>query len=213
MSIQYYGQFKIDKVLNDNFIHNKKGGFFVECGAYDGVVDSSCKFFEESLEWKGMNIEAVPYLFNRLEQNRPDSINVEGALFNENTKKMFTHVIHPKLGWNFGNGFLNPVKFHVNDLKKAGCKFESFEVSCFRFDSIVSKYDIPKIDIFVLDVEGAEIEALSGILTLPKEKLPKIFCIEYTFCGGLDKLKEKITPFGYTFSCSFHENGIFIKNS
>jgi FkbM family methyltransferase len=212
MGHRYYGQFQIDKVLNDNFIHNEKRGFFVECGAYDGIVESSCKFFEETLEWRGMNIEAVPYLFNKLKQNRPNSINIEGALFDENTKKMFTQVIHPRLGWDFGNGSLKPVDLHFNKLKREGCGFESFEVNCFRFDSIIDGYNITKIDLFVLDVEGAEVEVLSGILTLPREKLPKVFCIEYGLCG-LDNLKKKMISSGYHFSCLSHVNSIFVRGS
>lgn len=210
MNRRYYGQFHIDKFLNDNFIHDKEKGFFVECGAYDGIVDSTCKFFEETLEWRGINIEPVPHLFDRLKKNRPNSINIRGALFNENTRKLFTHVIHPKLGRNFGNGFLKPIKFHVDDLRREGCKFESFEISCFRFDSIINEYDIPEIDLFVLDVEGAEIEALFGILSLPEDNLPKIFCIEHTLCG-LDNLKKEMKPFGYKFLCSERVNSIFIR--
>lgn len=206
---KFYGQFKIDEYLNQKFIKNKKGGFFIECGAFDGNVESSCKFFEESLEWKGINIEAVPYLFDRLKENRPNSINLNYALSNANENKIFTHVVHPVLGNNFGNGSFCLPDFHKKDLKKDGCTFLDIEVKCKKLSDIFLEFKIKKVDLFVLDVEGYEINVINGMKEILKEQLPEIFCIEYPWCG-LENLKNILNE-NYKIVDTYNNNAIFIK--
>jgi len=74
---KFYGQFKPpqDKLLNDRYFPDVKGGVFLECGAFDGITESSCFLFEESRNWTGYNIEAVTIIFEKLKINRPLSIN------------------------------------------------------------------------------------------------------------------------------------------
>lgn len=38
---------------------NKKGGFYIELGANDGLLQSNTAFFEKHMEWQGIN----DYLF------------------------------------------------------------------------------------------------------------------------------------------------------
>ena len=70
--MRYYGQLSLDKVIHETFFPEKRNGFFVECGAYDGLGESTCKFFEETMGWTGLNIEPVPYTFDRLVVNRTE---------------------------------------------------------------------------------------------------------------------------------------------
>src|ERR1700722_17301469 len=102
----YYGQGvgdypRVDEYIHKTFFNDVKNGFFVECGAFDGTIDSTCKFFEETMGWTGMNIEPVPYLFDKLIINRPNSINEKVALSSTNKKAIFTNAIHPTLQRNF----------------------------------------------------------------------------------------------------------------
>jgi len=209
--MSYHGQFELDKFLNEQYIKNAKGGFFVECGVYDGIEESTCLFFEDELEWRGINIECVPFLFDSLIKNRPNSINLDSALSNKKELKTFTHVLHPERGVFFGNGSFKHNKDHIEYLLSIGCTFEKFEVQCNTFknlwDKIVNKTDI---DLFVLDVEGGELEAIDGILKMAKKYYPKIFCIEHSHCG-LNKIDEKLRKH-YIFSQQYHQNAIFLRN-
>jgi len=203
----YYGQFLIDKYLHQTFFNDKKRGFFVECGALDGKLESSCLFFEHSLSWTGMNIEAVPPLFKMLQKNRPNCININIALSNNNDEAIFKHAIHPKHGMLFGNGSLGHHESHMQDLLKQGCNFKEYKVQCKKF-SQVFKNEVP-IDLFVLDVEGHELQALEGILEIDDEFLPKIFCIEYTF-SGLDNISNMLKK--YKLHSTRQQNAIYVKN-
>lgn len=208
----YHGQFELDRFLNEQYIKNEKGGFFVECGAYDGIEESTCLFFEKELEWTGINIEPSDLIFPKLFENRPRSINIHGALYNRNCIKEFSHVIHPEKGVNFGNGSLKHNKKHYDLLKEMGCKFVLLSsIECFTFKTLFEyfcKY-IPNIDLFVLDVEGGELEALDGILIMDKNFLPKIFCIEHEIIG-FNNINNKVKEY-YNFSQQYYGNSIFIR--
>jgi len=205
---KYYGQKGIDSYLNDNFINNKRDGFFVECGAGEGVIDSSCKFFEETLGWTGINIEPVPKMYTRLVENRPKCFNSNFALSDKEEKASFLYPIHHKLEF-FGNGSLTHTKEHLADLKRLNYKFETYDVQCIKFSSLWKSIgkDIRRkgIDLFVLDVEGHELQALEGILPTK----PKILCIEYPWIG-LNNIEEKIIPYSYILAGIHHNNAIFV---
>lgn len=206
----YYGQFELDRVLHETFFKEKRNGFFVECGAWDGLTESTCKFFEETMGWSGMNIEPAPASYRRLINNRPNSINVNKALSSVTEVKTFTNALHPDMGDHFGNGSLNHTNQHKQELVDMGCKFETFEVSCTTFHQIYEEHQLKEIDLFVLDVEGHEIEALKGIITLPFEAQPKVFCIEHSFSGS-NEISEMLKKH-YTFHSKSHHNAFFVKN-
>ena len=62
MAFRFYGQFDppVDRFLFERFFAgSKRPGVFIECGAFDGETESSCKFFEESLGWWGTGIRTA----------------------------------------------------------------------------------------------------------------------------------------------------------
>jgi FkbM family methyltransferase len=205
----FYGQFELDRVLYETFFKDKKNGFFVECGAFDGLTESTCKFFEESLNWTGCNIEPTPYAYNKLIQNRPNCINVQCALSSENKRATFTNAIHPEMGIHFGNGSLSHSDMHKDELIRTGCRFETFEVDCVQFNELYQKHSMPDIDLFVLDVEGHEANALQGILSIPQSALPKIFCIEHTITGA-DVIMNLLSSY-YTYHSKHLHNAFYVK--
>ena len=52
-----------------NYINYSKG-FYIECGANDGVDQSNTWYFEKKLNWTGFLIEPHPLIFNELFKNR-----------------------------------------------------------------------------------------------------------------------------------------------
>ena len=67
---------------------NFKNGFFIECGANDGVNQSNTWYFEKKLNWRGILIEPVPNLFKELKKNRNKKI----LKYQENIDK--DYIIH-----------------------------------------------------------------------------------------------------------------------
>ena len=210
---RYYGQFDppVDKFIYDNFFANDPKidtGFFIECGAFDGVIDSSCKFFEETLGWKGINIEAAPPIFEKLCTNRPNSTNYNLALSDFNGKAEFTHAIHPELGTAFGNGSLRHTDEHKRELDEKGCTYQKFEVEVVTYPRLIEMCNIAQLDLFVLDVEGAEISVIRSM----KEStvLPSVFCVEHGNVGQ-QLIVSEVEQLGYRFVCDSYVNSFFVR--
>ena len=49
---------------------NYKNGFYIECGANDGVNQSNTWYLEKKLDWKGLLVEPIEVVFNELKKNR-----------------------------------------------------------------------------------------------------------------------------------------------
>lgn len=50
----------------DNLLQQKRDGFFIECGAYDGEIFSNTLFFEMQRNWTGLLIEANQNAFQNM---------------------------------------------------------------------------------------------------------------------------------------------------
>ena len=59
-----------DKIIKNHFFKNKKKGFFVEIGAFDGLEGSNCYYFENMQAWDGIAVEASKNHFSKLKKNR-----------------------------------------------------------------------------------------------------------------------------------------------
>ena len=72
----------LDKKILKYF--NFKDGFYIECGAYNGVDQSNTWYLENSLNWRGILIEPNKKSFNELTTNRsPKNIFENVALVSE----------------------------------------------------------------------------------------------------------------------------------
>lgn len=210
----YYGQFTppLDQLLHERYFRDVHGGVFLECGATDGVMESTCKFFEESMSWTGINIEPVPFLFEQLAVNRPHTSNLNLALSSQAGEATFTHAVHPLYGAQFGNGSLRHSDAHLRDLVGQGCQFQRFPVRTARYDEIINalldEHALTRLDLMVLDVEGHELEALEGMRGA--RLLPRVLCVESTI-SDRNRLHEAVAALGYDFDVTMHNNSVFVR--
>lgn len=155
----FYGQFDppVDRFIYERYFPDPDiKGVFVECGAFDGTADSSCRFFEETAGWTGYNLEPVPHLYRKLVKQRPNSRNIQIALSDRVGEANFTHAIHPDLGPDFGNGSISHSQAHLKDLLDRGCSLEKFNVRTMTWRDFITRETIQHVDLLVLDVEGHE---------------------------------------------------------
>ena len=207
--MRFYGQWNppVDQFLFENYFKDKEDGFFIECGAFDGVMECCCKFFEEFKGWTGVNIEPVPEVFDNLCANRPESTNVRAALSDKNATATFKQAIHPRYGNHFGNGSISHTDSHKNSLVREGCKFEEYEVDTITFSKLIQDLEIKHIDLFVLDVEGHELSVLEGMKGCPV--MPDIMCVEHGHLG--DQLNKAMSDLGYKFDKKSHNNSFYTR--
>ena len=207
----FYGQFnpKVDEFIFNRYFKNRlEPGVFIECGAFDGLTESSCKFFEESLNWNAYNIEASPSIFKRLVENRPSSNNFNLALSNNVGIMSFTDVHHPDFEL-CTNGSLTHTTEHKQWLDEIKCDYSITDVEVITFRKLIERLKLKNLQLLVLDIEGHEIQALEGFLE--SEVLPEILCIEHGHLGH-EHLKGIIEPLGYTFDTTSFVNSFYILN-
>ena len=210
----YYGQSHQDEFIHERYFKDKKNGISIECGAFDGVMESATYFFEESMGWSAINIEASPPIYEMLVSNRENSININKGLSDKKDKLVFNHAVHPFHGVKFGNGSFNHKKSHLELLKMEECSFDSYEVETIPYRELIDNimdenFNGKNVDLFVLDVEGFEVQVLNGMTG--SKYLPNIFCIEYPHVG-LEPLQKILVDLGYRFDTINETNAYFIKN-
>lgn len=210
--MKFYGQFNppFDKILKERYLDKINNGIGIECGAFDGLLECNLKYFEENQYWKIYNIEASPPIFEKLIKNRPESKNFNIGLADIEKELIFNHAIHPINNEYFGNGSFNHLKIHYDDLISQGCSFKEYKVKTMTYKSFIEKNNIDKLDCFVLDVEGYELEVIEGMKDC--EILPKIFMIEYPIIG-LENLTNKINeifPDKFYLDYKIHNSAFFI---
>jgi FkbM family methyltransferase len=210
---KFYGQMEQDRFIFERYFQNKENGICIECGAFDGVMESSTLFFEENLGWTCINIEASPPIFNMLKNNRTKSFNFNVGLGDSEKTLTFSHVNHPVYGSKFGNGSFNHNKEHEQLLIDENCEFEKHDVKTIPYNKLIDNFmenNFPNriIDLFVLDVEGYELEALKGMKN--SNYLPQIVCVEYPHTG-LENIKKILEELNYMFDVTKDNNSYFIK--
>jgi hypothetical protein len=77
-----YSQFGQDRFIAETVYGGKRGGYFVEAGAGDGLWISNTLLLERKYGWTGILIEPTS-AFTALQRNRPDCICDNSALASE----------------------------------------------------------------------------------------------------------------------------------
>jgi FkbM family methyltransferase len=206
---------KLTEVLLKTFpwLRKKSKGTFIECGANDGKFINTCHWFEINNEWHGINIECNPYCFVALKKNRPNCLNLKYALSDTDDQEVeFMLPLNESDNKQKMTGRGSIVFKHKwqiwNTLKKGELRLEKHKVQTITYKTLIERYNIKGVDLFVLDIESNELAALRGIKNCPV--LPKIFCIE-TNQVGRNKTFEILEPYGYQISGHFQADTFFIK--
>jgi FkbM family methyltransferase len=208
--VHYYGQFDppVDRYLLETFFSESSDpGFFVECGAFDGVYDSSCLIFEERFGWDGVNIEASDFIFPFLQSRRKASMNLNLALSNKSGTALFRHVSDETHGSFLGWGSIEHQRGQLDEIEAEGMVVTEHPVQTSTWRELECVQCRDNVDLFVLDVEGHELAVIEGMSG--SRRLPRIMCVEHTQVG-LAPLEEKLRPLGYELHSSVHANSFFV---
>lgn len=152
-------QTKLNQIFN-----NKRGGFFIELGANNGLFQSNTAFLEKEMGWKGILIEPSLKGYNQCKINRPNSISLNYACVSKDYKEDY---IKGDFEDNNPMGSINGHRIGRKNLIK---------VKAITLEKILDEHCRTNIDFLSLDTEGYEFEILKG-LNLNKYR-PKILLIE-----------------------------------
>ncbi|MFG0286015.1 MAG: FkbM family methyltransferase [Phycisphaerales bacterium JB039] len=169
MPIEFRSQHGEDVFLYE-LLDGQRHGFFIEAGAFDGYTMSTSYAFE-AMGWRGLLVEPIPQRCEQARQRRAGS-----------------RVVHGALGRRGATGEIQIVRYasaeelcsHVIDAGVAGRpagpeQLETVTAPLIPLDRLLEDEQAP-IDFFVLDVEGAELDALDGF-DLARHR-PRIMIVE-----------------------------------
>lgn len=161
---EYYSQSGQDRFIHEHFFRDKRDGVFVEIGAYDGRTYSNTYFFEKNLGWKGICIEPVPSVFEKLQKNR-NCICVNGCISNVNSKAEFLEVIGaPQMLSGLADKYDPRHIERINrEIARDGGDLKKIEVNCYTLEEILRRNGFDHIDYLSIDTEGNEFEIIKSI--------------------------------------------------
>jgi FkbM family methyltransferase len=207
-----------------NYFYDKRNGVVVECGTAEGNHMPS-SYMEKELGWKFIGFEVDPRFWPVLLQNRPNGLNINAALSDENGFASFT-----VSAWG-GNSSLNMSAEHAAELIsyrrtfENGSFFQNVTVPCMTWKNFIKSYKIENVDFLILDVEGCEMKVLNGMIG--SEVMPDVIQIEFGYSDPTNKLrdektkedfsgfiilKHKLQEMGYRFDYVQYNNAYFSKN-
>lgn len=157
------------------YFGNKNDGYFVEIGANDPTHHGSQTWhLEKELKWQGVLVEPIPELAKKCRDTRSNSKVYECVCVNPDSPQTLTLYIpygdtkneelfaRSAIGINLDDGNFKEHKELV--------------VQARTLDSILQDVGAKTIDLLSIDVEGAELEVLSG--TDLNKYLPKLILLE-----------------------------------
>lgn len=145
------------------------GGFYVDVGAQDPVIDSVTKSFYER-GWRGINIEPVPHWFERIREDRALDINLMCAVGASDGELVLYE--------STDSGLTTAIAEYAARHEAAGRAMVERTVPMKRLDTILDKHAPEEMHFLKIDVEGMEKEVLAG-LSLARHR-PWVLMVECT---------------------------------
>lgn len=160
----------------------KKGGTFLDFGAYDGLYFSNSWLLETHFNWHGVLIDPIPRHFEEMRRNRK-CISIHAAV--TANKKEFIKVLELP-----ASNLSKPViKRRFTD--------KVHKVPAFTRTEIIDRYFPSKsIDFLSIDVEGEDLEILASV-DFSKYQINAI-CVEHNYRTDSQESLKYLEVSGYT---------------
>ncbi len=146
-----------DKIIKNSFFRSKKNGFFVEIGAFDGVLGSNCIHFEKSMKWEGIAIEPSKKQFEKLSKNRNCKV-LNEAISSTEKDVEFIEVVEGLTQMSRINDEDNSANMTIENDERS--KINKIKIKTSTFQNNIPNREI---DYLSVDIEGSELEVLKSI--------------------------------------------------
>lgn len=168
----------------------KRGGFFVEIGAFDGVEHSNTYLLEKELGWTGILVEPNPELHSLIRERRTAALST-AAVYSKSTEVDFVSVRDA--------GVLSGIAVHAFEDMHAEFRRKNssvFSVVATTLQELLEQYDAPKvIDYLSVDTEGSEYEILAAF-DFDKFDI-RLLSVEHNFTPRERDVEVLLRKFGY----------------
>lgn len=146
---------------------------FIQIGANDGMALDPLRTQVVCRRWKGVMVEPVPYVFERLRQryvNHPRITLVNAAIADQEAMLPFYSLGELKpgeevWGWyhalgSFRKDVVLKHQYLIPDIEK---RIEEIQVRSMRFETLCAQTGITQIDLLQIDTEGYDYEIIRRI--------------------------------------------------
>ena len=203
---KYYSQLGEDCLLAQFFLF-KKNGFFVDVGAFDGVYLSNGYCFEQ-LGWSGVCIEALPEYFELCVKNRSRSKCYQVACLDRD--RGMVEFRRDRSG--LFSGVNTDENYAASAYGGMNVPFEGFRsvyVPSTCLNDVLCNVNV-EIDFVSIDVEGAELQVLTGF-DLERYR-PRILVLEARLQEQRQVLDTYLGQHGYFLARSMAWNHFYVCN-
>ena len=163
----FHSQYKQDEYLETAIFKGYKDGFYVDIGAHDGVSLNNTLYFEKNNNWRGINIEPIKAVFDRLVENRTTdrNININCAVCNRNGEADFylNEGYTEMLSGIIENFDARHLERLMNENTEMSATTQIVKVNTKRLETIFDEHAVSHINYLSIDVEGAEFEVIKSI--------------------------------------------------
>jgi FkbM family methyltransferase len=197
----YFGQNGQDKWVVEEIFKHRRGGFFVDIGANNGIDISNSYYLERQLDWSGICVEPMPKVFAELTRNRKCTC-VQGCVAAWDGEAEFLEVEGSEMLSGLAST-LNPVH-HERIL---GHRINKLKLPCFRLDTLLRHHNVSHVDFMSIDTEGSEMEILRNVAW--GDVKINVLCVENTYHGDL--LAEFLYDRGYRLNAILRGDEIYVR--
>lgn len=171
---------------------HKRGGYFVEFGATDGVRLSNTWLLEKRHGWRGICIEPNPRMFPKLKANR--QCVTSSLCIGASTGKKVRFVLAEEYG-----GLVDDMAADMHADKRAAYATDPanvVEMETVSLHDALTRLGAPHdIDYLSIDTEGSEFEILAAF---PFDRWRiRLITVEHNFSPMREKIKALLEPMGY----------------
>lgn len=169
----------------------KRGGFFVEAGACDGIQDSNSWVLEKGFGWTGILCEPAEVWRDALKRNRACHVDFRALWSRSGVALSFTEPASPSYATisEYASG-----DFHAGLREHA----DEYSVTSVSLNDLLEQYGAPRfVDFLSLDTEGSEFEILSAVDFSSHEF--GVICCEHNFSGTLEPIVSLLESHGYRY--------------
>jgi FkbM family methyltransferase len=183
--------------------------FFVEIGSNDGVQHDFLRPFIVEGRWRGIMVEPVPYVFERLRENYGSlgRVALENAAIGDRDGTLpFYHLREAEPGerarlpgWYDGIGSFSReiVTSHAAHIPDIESRVIRSEVPTLTFESLCRRHDVSTLDLVLIDTEGYEFEIVKSIDL--EARHPRLLVYEHFHLepGDRERCAQRVRAHGY----------------
>src|SRR5208283_354555 len=161
----YQSQIGQDMFLNRWFFKNRGPGFFIDVGAFDGILGSNTSYFEKHLQWRGIAFEPNPSAFEVLRATR-SCRSIQGCAYHQDGQIPFLalserehregtksrppcSLLQMMLDSSHGGAMLSGIPEHMGQVDRVEWASKAMKlnqilatVPCHRIDTVLNDYGV-----------------------------------------------------------------------